>query len=207
VQVKKRRPAGFFSKPFLRATGHTLRGTDSSLRFRSVNRTGVGIAAATIRSVSHMGLASFLVAASTGQNYEPKGAWQKPWLPPVRFSWSTVLLPHAPAFGQRARASTRRPSRLRRDQKTFSAGPRSFTVSELWFPGSGTLTGVQPLVDSRHGRIADKVSVSCVNIELHESGRLQSHLRAPGPTPKLAGSRSQNQLAWPAGAPNMRLGS
>ena len=42
-------------------------------------------------------------------------------------------------------------------QKTFSAGPCSFSTRELWFPGSAWgAPGVQPLLDSRHGRIAWK---------------------------------------------------
>jgi len=60
-------------------------------------------------------------------------------------------------FGKRARSPALRPSRLRRDQKTFSAGPRSFNCKELWFPGSLAASGVQPVSDSRHGRIACKV--------------------------------------------------
>jgi hypothetical protein len=46
-----------------------------------------------------------------------------------------------------------RPSRHRRDQKTFSAGPRSFSTKEFWFPGSISAPQAQPVVDSRHGRI------------------------------------------------------
>jgi hypothetical protein len=38
------------------------------------------------------------------------------------------------APGKRARPPASRPSRHRRDQKTFSAGPRSFSFKELWFP-------------------------------------------------------------------------
>ena len=49
-----------------------------------------------------------------------------------------------------------RPTRCR-VQKTFSAGPCSFNSVELWVPG---LKGdpVQPQADSRHGRIAFKLS-------------------------------------------------
>ena len=54
-------------------------------------------------------------------------------------------------FGKRARSPSLRPSRLRRDQKTFSAGPRSFSAIELWFPRSIAASGVQPVCDSRHG--------------------------------------------------------
>ena len=63
-------------------------------------------------------------------------------------------------FGKRVmRSSVLRPSRHWRDQKTFSAGPRSFSSKEVWVPGNPSQ--VQPVSDSRHGRIACKVSLSC----------------------------------------------
>ena len=81
-------------------------------------------------------------------------------------------------FGNRVRSPALRPSRHQRDQKTFSAGPCSFNSKELWFPESIAASGVQPVADSRHGRIACKVSLSCTNIYLQESRRLQSNHRA-----------------------------
>jgi len=95
-------------------------------------------------------------------------------------------------FVNRARSPALRPSRQGRDQKTFSAGPRSFNSKELWFPESRTASGVQPVCDSRHGRIACKVSLSCTNSKRKESRRLQSNHRALGPTPLLADGGSQN---------------
>ena len=94
-------------------------------------------------------------------------------------------------FGKRVRSPALRPSRHRRDQKTFSAGPRSFNSKELWFPGSIPASGVQPVSDSRHGRITCKAYLSCVKIKGKESRRLQSNHRALGPTPFLAGGGSQ----------------
>ena len=65
-------------------------------------------------------------------------------------------------FGKRVmRSSVLRPSRHWRDQKTFSAGPRSFNSKELWFPGAIAGFGVQPVSDSRHGRITCKMFSSC----------------------------------------------
>jgi hypothetical protein len=95
-------------------------------------------------------------------------------------------------FGKRVRSPARRPSRHRRDQKTFSAGPRSFSSKELWFPERMTASGVQPVCDSRHGRIACKVSLSCTNSKCKENRRLQSVHRALSPTRLLADGGSQN---------------
>lgn len=67
----------------------------------------------------------------------------------------TGLLPLPLPLGQAAVALASRPIPVRSGiQKTFSAGPRSFNTKELWFPGSGCASRVQPVVDSRHGRIA-----------------------------------------------------
>lgn len=87
---------------------------------------------------------------------------------------------------KRVLAPTPHPSRRRRDQKTFSAGPRSFSSEELWFSGNSAVSKVQPVVDSRHGRITYKASLSCVNHNHKESHRLQSVLRAQSPTLFLA---------------------
>ena len=59
-------------------------------------------------------------------------------------------------FGKRVRSPALRPSHHRRDQKTFSAGPRSFNSKELLFPEGMAASGVQPVADSRHGRITCK---------------------------------------------------
>ena len=65
---------------------------------------------------------------------------------------------------KRVRAPTPHPSRQRRDQKTFSAGPRSFNAQELWFFANLAAFEVQPVVDSRHGRITCKMSLSCTEL-------------------------------------------
>ena len=83
------------------------------------------------------------------------------WLPPARFFLVSRCLTTRVGFGKRVRSPTRRPSRRRRDQKTFSAGPRSFTSGELWFSASIAAARGQPFADSRHGRIVCKVSLSC----------------------------------------------
>jgi hypothetical protein len=157
---------------------------------------------AVIRSVSHLVLARFGLM---------------PWLPnnANRKERAGSLLPDSLRFGflgqpfyyhtrwfWQARSPARRPSRHRRDQKTFSAGPRSFNSKELWFPGSIPASGGQPVSDSRHGRITCKAYLSCINIKLKESRRLQSTHRALGPTPFLAGDGSQkfnsfSSAGWP----------
>ena len=55
-----------------------------------------------------------------------------------------------------------------------------------------TACGVQPVCDSRHGRIACKVSLSCTKSKRKENRRLQSNHRALGPTPLLADGGSQS---------------
>jgi hypothetical protein len=62
-----------------------------------------------------------------------------------------------------------------RIQKTFSAGPCSFSTRELWFPGRLGAAGVQPVSDSRHGRIACKVSLSPLSKEQRAAASNQSY--------------------------------
>ena len=99
--------------------------------------------------------------------FEPKGAGGiAPGLAP---SGSVFLVNRSITtrvrFGKRVRSPALRPSRHRRDQKTFSAGPRSFNSQERWIPGSSASRG-QPVSDSRHGRIACKVFLSCTALIL-----------------------------------------
>lgn len=97
-------------------------------------------------------------------HFEPKGAdGIASVLTP---SGSVFLVGHCfsrhVAFGKHLRLPlVLRPSRPRRDQKTFSAGPRSFKPGELWFSARLTAAGVQPFSDSRHGRIVCKVCFNC----------------------------------------------
>jgi hypothetical protein len=71
--------------------------------------------------------------------------------------------------------------------KTFSAGPCSFSSQEFWF--AKPRLHVQPLCDSRHGRIAFKAfSLSLISIT--ESRRLQSVPRAQCQPLSLAGGGS-----------------
>jgi hypothetical protein len=97
--------------------------------------------------------------------FEPKGADRNSpaLLPPARFCWSTVSITTRVSLGKRARHQLFAHPEIIRSQKTFSAGPRSFSSKELWFTSSIPAGCVQPVSDSRHGRIADKASVSCTN--------------------------------------------
>src|ERR1035441_8375183 len=96
--------------------------------------------------------------------------------------------------------------------KTFSTGPCSFSLNELWFtspplPGAG----VQHLLDSRHGRIACKTSLPAVPLrcKVAERSRLQSVLRARGQHLHWLAATLQNSRSHCvfAGCPNIRLGS
>ena len=78
-------------------------------------------------------------------------------------------------------------------QKTFSAGPCSFKAKELWFPGRVEAPEVQPVIDSRRGRIACKIQnvsiITAIKCQ-QESRRLQSNSRAQCPTPKMVNGGS-----------------
>ena len=98
-----------------------------------------------------------------------------------------ISLTRTPPLAQGHSGSpARRPSRRGRDQKTFSAGPRSLNTKELWFPGREPVAvGVQPCFDSRHGRITSKVFLGRVILTITkvESSRLQSTQRTRGSDP------------------------
>src|ERR1051325_10053994 len=119
--------------------------------------------------------------------FEPKEAagLLRVWLLPARGFLVKHSINQTHSLAQ-AHSGTpaRRPSRHRRDQKTFSAGPRSFSTKEFWFSKSSgkAAFGVQPIFDSRHGRITGKVFPSCLT-QMVESSRLQSVKRAHGSNP------------------------
>ena len=60
-------------------------------------------------------------------------------------------------------------------RKLSVPGPRSFNTRELWFPGIGCAPEVQPVADSRHGRIACKAAFPVI-CQIIESRRFQSVL-------------------------------
>src|SRR5207249_4873023 len=86
------------------------------------------------------------------------------------------------------------PNSLLRVQKTFSTGPRSFSLKEFWFhqrPSPGV--GVQPRFDSRHGRIACKFSFpSSSTFGAKLTGARSSPISQKGskPTPAVADDRA-----------------
>lgn len=135
---------------------------------------------------------------------EPKGAdWTSPaQLPPARFCWSTVVLsrvlalasarahpPSAhPAFG-----GTRKPS----------VPGRVHSVPKSYGSQATSLLAVQPVSDSRHGRIACKVFLSCTVAKFQLVRRAAASNQSQGlsaPTPSLAGGCSPNSTSssgWP----------
>lgn len=76
----------------------------------------------------------------------------------LRLGFAISLLPPPPHRWQAAVELVSRPIPVCPGiQKTFSAGPRSFNSIEFWFPGARFgRSGVQPVFDSRHGRITAK---------------------------------------------------
>jgi hypothetical protein len=110
--------------------------SDPNLRFRPLEseRCAAIIRGGTIRSVSHLVLA-LDEPMSGSTTFEPKGADRMaPALAPsgsVFFGQS--FFDHTTLVLSSARVHPLlRPSRQRRDQKTFSAGPCSFRTKELW---------------------------------------------------------------------------
>ena len=161
---KKRCPSDFFSNRSLPQLFRRSLPADPNLRFRRLNRnTGRACARRGDPFSQPSGSSAFWADVLADPHFEPKGAdrTSPALLPPARFFWSTILLPHAlvlasacvhqlcahPATGGTRKLSV--PGRVHSDAK------------ELWFPGSIAASGVQPVCDSRHGRIACKVSLSC----------------------------------------------
>jgi hypothetical protein len=137
-----------------------------------------------IRSVTHLGLARLRPMVWWPQ-FEPKGAGRT--APALAPSGSVFLVNQVIAtrvgFGKRVRPPVRRPPRRFRGQKTFSAGPCSFSTGELWFPGRAPRAPkVQPVFDSRHGRITAKAFSLPLVKEQRAAASNQSN-RAQGPTP------------------------
>jgi hypothetical protein len=152
---------------------------DPNLRFLRWNRPLAELQLSqAIRSVSHLVLARDRLMFRLPNFRTRRSEWGCPptRLPPARFFGLRCFTTGA-ALVKRRRSPALRPSRHRRDQKTFSAGPRSFSAKEFWFRKGSTLL-VQPVADSRYGRIAGKVSGSCSMLNLTESRRLQSVPRA-----------------------------
>ena len=154
------------NRPFSRNPRNTVQ-FDPILCFRWLNRIFVGTAPEGIRSVSHPVLARDLrMISEPHSTFEPKEARRiAPGLAPSGpFFLVNVPLTGTPSLAQvYSDSPAKRPARPRRAQKTFSAGPRSLNIKELWFPeNSSAALGVQPVFDSRHGRITCKVLRSCV---------------------------------------------
>jgi hypothetical protein len=196
--------------------------TATYLRSHSLTRTCVfvlRIGAAelllseAIRSVSHLGLAQgrrMLLAASF-RTERSRPDRSRPGSLRLGFLGQPFYYPHALVLASACVHPSGAHPESFRGQKTFSAGPRSFNTKELWFPGTLPSSGVQPVFDSRHGRIACKVYLSCTQRELQESRRLQSNHRAQIVQPLFwLTAALQNHLVFiglAASSGNIRLGS
>jgi hypothetical protein len=151
-----------FSTGFHCSSANRLHKSDPNLGFHCVNRIFAGLARRGDPFSQPSGSSAFLADALAGlirtERSGPDVSCPAP-------SGSVFLVNRSittrVGFGKRVRSPALRPSRHRRDQKTFSAGPRSFNSKELWFPGSISASGVQPVSDSRYGRITCKAYLSC----------------------------------------------
>ena len=118
-------------------------------------RPDAPLRAKAIRSVTHQVLARLDRCGSASLRTEESQAsrLQAPSGPflvgTFRYSRSRPKSKPPPGSGAQSRSS--------RIQKTFSAGPRSFNLGELWFPGRQACSRGQPLADSQHGRIDCKL--------------------------------------------------
>jgi hypothetical protein len=149
----------FFPKPFLPQLFRRPAGTDPSLRFRSLNRTFVGWAQRGDPFSQPSGSSALRADVLAESNFEPKGVDRMNPAPAslrLGFVGQRLFTPAASVW-QAALALALRPIPVLRDQKTFSAGPCSFNVKELWFPKGLSVSRVQPVADSRPGRIACKI--------------------------------------------------
>jgi len=85
------------STGFYRSSSNRLRRPDPNLGFHCVNRIFAGLARRGDPFSQPSGSSAFLADALVSPEFEPKGAdgIAPALLPPARFSWSTILLPHA----------------------------------------------------------------------------------------------------------------
>jgi len=86
-----------FSTGFYRSPANGLRKPDPNLGFHCVNRIFAGLARRGDPFSQPSGSSAFWADVLAEPHFEPKGAGgtSPARLPPARFSWSTVLLPHA----------------------------------------------------------------------------------------------------------------
>jgi hypothetical protein len=129
IKRKKRCLSDFFNRLFA-ATLPTVFASDANLRFRLLIRT-------PSRAVARRGDPFSQPSGSSAFVADVRSA--------RRFRRTPVHQPCArPAAGGTRKLSV--------------PGPRSFNSKEMWFPERVSALGVQPVVDSRHGRIVRKVS-------------------------------------------------
>jgi hypothetical protein len=89
-----------FSTGFYRSSSNRLRRPDPNLGFHCVNRIFAGLARRGDPFSQPSGSSAFAADVLAEPHFEPKGAdgTSPARLLPARFSWSAVLLPHAPVL-------------------------------------------------------------------------------------------------------------
>ena len=89
-----------FSTGFYHSSPNRLRRPDPNLGFHCVNRIFAGLARRGDPFSQPSGSSAFWADVLAAPHFEPKGAdgTSPARLPPARFSWSAVLLPHAPVL-------------------------------------------------------------------------------------------------------------
>ena len=122
VNGKKLSVPDFFVLGLAHALSGGFKGLDPSLRFRCSILDSPHPAA--IRSVTHLVLAPVPYAAVLRSLFRTERSRPMARLPPARFSWAPVSYARRPRPSSRSRLA---PIPRTRDQKTFSAGPCSFS--------------------------------------------------------------------------------
>ena len=120
-----------FSTGFHRSSANRLHKSDPNLGFHCVNRIFAGLARRGDPFSQPSGSSAFLADALAGLIRTERSGRDVSCPAP---SGSVFLVSRSittrARFGKRVRSPALRPSRHRRDQKTFSAGPRSFNSKE-----------------------------------------------------------------------------
>ena len=155
-------------------------------------RPGKPLLIEAIRSVTHL-----VLAPGRGQlanpNFEPERARARritraPRIPPARFAWSIGFTSAAPMAGK-PQSHWPRAQSHHWDPENFQCRAVFIQCRRVLVPGHAGAPKVQPVRDSRHGRIACKLF--CAALQRAESRRFQSDRRDQSPTPSLVNGCSQ----------------